>query len=116
LWLALKDRHIALCVVERVGAMPGQGVASTFRFGRGAGVVDGVLGALGAPFQYVAPGVWKRHFGLLKKPKDASRLMALERFPNCANELKRKRDHGRAEALLIAAWGRSVLMKTGARQ
>jgi len=116
LWLALKDRHIALAVVEKVGSMPGQGVASTFRFGRAAGVVDGVLGALGVPTQYVSPAVWKRHFGLLKKPKDASRLIALERFPHCADELKRKKDHGRAEALLIALWGRSLLMKTGGKR
>jgi len=116
LWLALKDRHIAMAVVEKVGSMPGQGVASTFRFGRAVGVVDGVLGALGVPTQYVSPAVWKRYFGLLKKPKDASRLIALEWFPNCAAELTRKKDHGRAEALLIGLWGRSLLIKTREKQ
>lgn len=40
------------------------------------------------------------------KEKDASRLRALELFPHLQEELKLKKHHNRADALLIAEWGR----------
>jgi crossover junction endodeoxyribonuclease RuvC len=43
--------------VERVGSMPGQGVSSSFKFGRAVGVIDGVLGAAACPVMYVAPAI-----------------------------------------------------------
>ena len=46
---------IAFGLVERVGARPGQGVASMFSLGHSTGVLDGVLGALGIPHQVVTP-------------------------------------------------------------
>ena len=89
-------------VVEDVAARPGNGSASMFRFGHACGAVAGVLGALGVPVAYVTPGRWKRAYGLLGAEKDASRGRAIDLFP--AAPLGRKRDHGRAEALLLAAW------------
>lgn len=80
-----------------------QGVASTFATGYGFGVWEGILGALGLPWQRVLPVVWKRAFGLLGQPKGASLLEARRRFP--AVDLKLAKHHGRAEALLIALWG-----------
>ena len=53
--------------VERVGSMPGQGVSSSFKFGRAVGVIDGVLGAAACPVMYVAPAIWKKHFRLVQK-------------------------------------------------
>lgn len=96
-----------VAVVERVHSMPSQGVASSFTFGRALGVVEGVLGALGVRVLWAPPGTWKRSWGLIGKDKNASRLLALERWPEAADRLKRKKDNGRAEALLIAAWGRT---------
>jgi crossover junction endodeoxyribonuclease RuvC len=46
------------------------------------------------------PMVWKRMQGLVKKDKEAARLQAQKLFPGAS--LKRKKDHNRAEALLIA--------------
>ncbi len=43
---------------------------------------------------------WKRLQGLVKKDKEAARLKAQRLFPWAS--LKRKKDHNRAEALLIA--------------
>jgi len=40
------------------------------------------------------------------KEKDASRLKAIQLFPLSASNLSRKKDHGRADALLIAAYYR----------
>jgi crossover junction endodeoxyribonuclease RuvC len=42
----------------------------------------------------------------LPKDKDAARRMAQQWFPDRASELKRKKDEHRAEALLIALYGR----------
>ena len=90
--------------VERAQAMPGQGVSSMFNYGTGYGQILGVLAALRIPYETVSPVVWKRKMGLSHANKDASRDMARQLFPHV--ELNRKRDHGRAEALLIAEYGR----------
>jgi len=62
-----------LAVLERVSAMPGQGVSSMFRFGEGYGVVQGVLAALGIPVIAGSPAVWKRASGLIGRDKDVAR-------------------------------------------
>lgn len=54
-----------------------------------------------------SPAVWKRRLGLSGKDKEASRLRALKLFPHC-KDILRKRDHNRAEALLIAHFTRSI--------
>ena len=43
------------------------GCASSFKFGRAVGVIDGVLGAAACPVMYVAPAIWKKHFRLGQK-------------------------------------------------
>jgi crossover junction endodeoxyribonuclease RuvC len=91
-----------LAIVERVASMPKQGVASTFRFGLSTGVVHGVIQALDVPLMLVTPQLWKKYFRL-GPDKEKARLLAVQRFPDCA-ALTRKKDHGRAEALLIALW------------
>lgn len=102
-FLSLGEPTLAVC--ERVGAMPGQGVSSMFKFGRSVGVIEGVLGALNIPIMYVSPNVWKRAFSLAPE-KEFSRQRAIELWPELASELfSRKKDHGRAEAALIALWG-----------
>lgn len=95
-------------VVEQVGSMPNQGLASTFRFGQSDGILRGVLGALGISYMTVAPVRWKNHFGLKGQEKDAARALAIRRFPSAALDLARKKDQGRADALLIALWGEST--------
>lgn len=90
-------------IVEKVGAMPGQGVASMFNFGMGYGVIQGVLSGLGVPYELSTPQKWKKACGLIGKEKDAARLLAIELFPDAS--LTRKKDGGRADALLIAKFG-----------
>lgn len=55
----------------------------------------------------VAPKVWKKDMGL-DSDKELSLEMARELFPNLASMLTRKKDHNRAEALLIGAWFRKI--------
>jgi len=95
----------ALVYFEQVNPMPGQGVTSMFHFGRTVGVIEGVLGSLGLPYEMVRPQVWKKGAGLLKKEKDASRTLALQLYPQVSDKLARKKDNGRAEAILIARYG-----------
>ena len=51
----------------------------------------------------VHPSVWKKDLGLSKDKKESIGL-AKELFPKCRSMLSRVKDHGRAEALLIAVW------------
>ena len=92
-------------VIEAVSAMPGQGTASMFRFGESVGVVLGVCGALQLPVQWVRPAQWKRKAGLIGKPKDAARTLAIQLHPEIADKLTRKKDTGRADAVCIARFG-----------
>ena len=91
-------------VLEESQAMPGQGVRSMFTIGYGFGVWLGLLAVLQMSYTRVRPADWKRPMGLLGKDKEASRLRAMQLFPGA--DLRRKRDHGRAEALLLSWWGR----------
>ena len=90
-------------VIEKVGAMPGQGVTSMFNFGRSAGIIEGVVAALQRPYTYVTPATWTKAVGRAAG-KDASRMRAMELFPSKAELFKRAKDDGRADAALIAYW------------
>jgi crossover junction endodeoxyribonuclease RuvC len=102
-----------LAVIERVSAMPGQGVVSMFNFGRSYGDVRGVIGAMDIPLHFVTPQKWKKHFGL-SSDKDECRLRAIRLFPAVAESFKLKKHDGRAEAALIALYGAEVLMRVAA--
>lgn len=90
--------------IEQVNAMPGQGVTSMFGFGRSLGVIEGIVAACGLRTIFVRPNAWKKQFGLRGKDKDASRTLAIEYHPEIANQLSRKRDCGRADAILIGKY------------
>lgn len=101
---ALVDRiKPGVAVVERVNAFPKQGVASSFRFGVAYGMIQGVLAGAYVPIRLVSPTLWKKHFRL-GPDKEKSRALAIQCFPLAAKFLSRKRDVGRAEALLMALW------------
>ena len=91
-------------VIELVGSMPKQGVASSFKFGRAVGVVEGVIGGTGVPVEWVSPAKWKRRLGL-GPDKEVSRQRAIQRWPREASLFfARKKDHGRAEAALLGLY------------
>jgi len=91
-------------VIEESQAMPGQGVRSMFTTGFGYGLWIGLLTALQIPYSPIRPAIWKKTFSL-GKDKEASRLRAMQLFPQA--DLRHKKDHGRAEALLLAVYGRN---------
>jgi hypothetical protein len=102
-----------IAVIEKVGAMPGNGGVSMFNFGRSYGDVRGVVAALDIPMHFVTPQRWKKHFGLTAD-KEQSRLRAIRTFPSAAESFKLKKHDGRAEAALLALYGAEVLMKVAA--
>ena len=91
--------------VEKVGAMPKQGISSTWKFAQGYGTILGVLGALEVRTQHVTPAVWKRTMKVTAE-KGTSRRLACELWPSKADRFARVKDDGRAEACLIAEYGR----------
>lgn len=96
-------------MLEKVGAMPGQGVSSMFQFGRGVGMVEGVLAGVGVPTQYVTPQRWQKAVGA-RKGKDGARLRAIELYPAYSKLFARAKDDGRADAALIA-WYAAMTMQ-----
>lgn len=100
--------HVSACI-ERVRAMPStgakrrtMGAQSSFNFGDGFGAVKTVFRVLGLQPVLVEAQTWKRRMGLTGGEKDDARQLAIARFPCVAEQLKRKKDIGRADALLIA--------------
>lgn len=63
----------------------------------------------------VKPAVWKKALGLNKKDKDASIKKAIELFPEMESKLARKKDHDRAEALLLAYYGKKLIEESHGR-
>lgn len=96
----------ARAVVEQVNAMPGQGVTSMFAFGEAFGLVRGVLAGMKVTTALVTPAKWKRDMKV-NASKDGARQLAATLWPAHAGEFKRVKDDGRAEACLIAEWGRT---------
>ena len=94
----------ALVCVEKVGAMPGQGVSSMFTFGRAAGILEGAVAALDLRVLHVWPAQWRKTLRV-RAGKDGSRARATELLPGSSNYFLRVKDHGRADAALIALYG-----------
>lgn len=102
--------------LEKVGAMPKQGVVSMFNFGKNAGYIEGVLDTVGINFQSVTPQEWKKEFGLIskkgtetKEKKQASIDKCKELFPDVSLRKTARcttDSDGMAEALLIAEFCR----------
>ena len=88
-------------VLERVNAMPGQGVSSTFSLGDSFGCARSAVAACRFELAYIGPAQWKKHFNL-QRDKELSRALAVRMFPDAELHLKKHAD--RAEALLMARW------------
>ena len=146
----LRQNCMIHVVLEKVSAMPKQGVSSTFKFGKNLGVWIGRLEALGIAYDWVTPQKWqkalfdsapkiykwkagtaKSRIGVPSGVKDIKQItkrgtvlwkfkrkavdtkaMSLERarrlFPGLASKLKRKKDDGRADALLMAEYCKRI--------
>ncbi|KAH1067107.1 hypothetical protein J1N35_032094 [Gossypium stocksii] len=99
--------------IEQSVPFPKDGKQGWWSGGFGYGLWIGILVASGFSVVPVSSLSWKREFELTGagSTKDDSRRLASTLFPSLSDMLKRKKDHGRAEALLIAAYGKGVRMK-----
>jgi crossover junction endodeoxyribonuclease RuvC len=89
-------------VIEDVHSMPGQGVSSSFKFGRGYGGLRMALIGLGIPFRAVTPAKWQKALGCLTAgDKRVSKRRAQELCPGVKVTLVN------ADALLIALYARA---------
>ena len=98
------DKKNIKVVIEQVSAMPGQGVTSMFNFGQSFGVLKGICSAMQLSMHFVRPAKWKKYFNLINTEKDASRTKVIEIFPYISQQLSRKKDSNKADAILIASF------------
>jgi crossover junction endodeoxyribonuclease RuvC len=92
----------AICL-EQVGVMPRQGLVSSGRFMRAFGSIGAVAELTADRVYYVIPQVWKKAMAVTSD-KNESLAAARIAFPQA--KLLLKKDHGKAEALLIAEYAR----------
>lgn len=103
--------HSILCMfdvsnvyIEQVNSHR-MGREGAMNFGKTCGAIEGVVVACGLPLTEVVPSVWKRDMRC-PKDKDGARMRASQLFPDHSEQWRLKKHDGRAEAALIAAWGR----------
>ncbi len=102
------EHEIELVALERVHSMPRQGIKSTFSFGQNFGQWQGVIAALCFPCLEPRPSEWQK--GLVRpsdgpNPKARSLNVARRLFPDVS--FSRKKDHNKADALLLAWWAKT---------
>lgn len=109
----ISDIGECLVTLEKQQAMPPsvqgrtQGVATSFQVGVGYGLWLGILAALKLPHKLVAPVSWKKKLlADMPKGKETSVIVAKQLFPLAASQITLKKHEARAEALLIAHFGR----------
>ena len=107
----IKNHDEINVVVEQVNAMPGQGVTSMFNFGQTFGAIKGVCAALSLPIFFVRPSKWKKYFELINSSKDSSRTKVIEMYPSIANQLSKKKDVNKSDAILIARFFSDTRLK-----
>jgi crossover junction endodeoxyribonuclease RuvC len=109
LLMAARDGRPARIIVERSQAMPGQGVSSTFCIGVVLGSLLAACQRIAVPLDLVTASAWKGAMGL-GSDKAASLDKARLLFPTA--ELDRKKDHNRAEALILAEYSRRTFTRS----
>lgn len=106
-----------ICVLEKVGAMPGQGVTSMFTFGRNVGELKAILKIAELSYIEVTPQAWKKEIlaGLpwkaegaadKKRAKMVSVSYVERRFPKLnIRGTKGAAKDGMADAVCLALYG-----------
>lgn len=108
-----RDGGDAVCYVEKVGGIPGQGASAAFNFGRGCGHLEMCLLALEVRTVYVTPQRWQKSYGVgsssitkstaaeKRAHKNALKAVAQRLYPS----LGRRVTLQTCDALLIADYG-----------
>ena len=101
---ALLEGWVVELYLEKVHAMPGQGVTSVFSFGKNYGFLRGLIVSHKIPLIDVTPQKWQKALGVTKsetktKHKNKLKGMAQQLYPQLKITL------ATADALLIANYG-----------
>jgi crossover junction endodeoxyribonuclease RuvC len=113
-WIGQHDPDVAY--IENATAMPaipdqfgvrrGMGAGTMARYMRATGAIEATVALCGVDIVLTMPGQWKKKLGLTGPDKGKSLDLIRATFPDVADKwFKRKRDHNRAEAALLALYG-----------
>ena len=108
-----KRYYITRAYIEKVGARPHQGVCSSFSFGHSVGVIVGVLSVCSISTAAITPQAWKKAAGLIGTEKDASRIKALESYPQLKDLQKKGKGQALADAIYICRAGAEINLRHG---
>jgi crossover junction endodeoxyribonuclease RuvC len=89
-----------------------QGIASTWNYAEHYGIIKGCVRQYRCPVRFPDPAVWKANMKL-SRDKKKSLAKARQLFPNHTDLFERVKDHGRAEAALLAWYGQRHLELMG---
>jgi hypothetical protein len=101
-----------MATIEHQQVMQNDGPNQAFMTGGGYYLWKGIFCALQIPREYVRPADWKAKM-MLGASKDLSRSRCAQLFPDLTPMLVHKNDHDRAEAVLLAEYGRRLLITGG---
>jgi len=107
----LREATPGAVFIERVNAMPAEGVSSAFNFGRAFGICEAVAIALDYPVYFVNSRVWRKALQV-PEGKTGSRFTAGSIAPTLAGNYKLVKDHNRADSFLIAYYGALELQRS----
>lgn len=93
----------ATVILEHVQGVQQSGATSAFNFGRGFGVIEGVVAGLGLACELVRPQVWTKALRV-SRDKGSHREAAMRLWPEHAAQFARVKDDGRADAALLCHW------------
>lgn len=98
-----------VCILEKVGGMPGNGGSAMFNFGKGYGNIEMALIACGIKTITVTPQKWQKHYQLGSSSscshtewKNKLKAKAQQLFPSLGNKVTLVT----CDALLLAEYGR----------
>ncbi len=96
-----------MVVIEKSQTMPKQGISSSGRYMEGYGRIRGICAGMKIPYTLVHPKTWKKLIMFdMGKSKNESIVKVGQLFP--AIDLPRKKDDGKADAILLAEYGRRM--------
>lgn len=107
-FLDLWKGAVKFAMLENVHSMPNDGGRQAFSFGEQKGSLTALLSAMKIECRQTPPSVWKPAMGLLSASKSEARKLAMKLIPESRVYFIRARDEGRAEAALMALFGKRI--------
>lgn len=101
--LIAENGNIDSVYLEDVHGRGGWSASISFGLGETIGSLLAVLDCMQLNVVWITPTFWKKYFKVTSD-KESTRAKAISLYPGALNYLNRKKDHNRAESLLIARY------------